>query len=102
MPADKPDTKKPWLVDGEVLDDWIGRWVHPSRLDYNGSVALDRLIGAASALARALCRVEWFEGYCGECGSERPYGGHKTDCLLNAALTAAGLSDEDRDEVRCG
>lgn len=101
MPADKPDTKKPWLVDGEVLDDWTSRWVHPSRLDYNGAVALDRLIRAAPALARALCRIEWPEGYCGECRAERPYG-HQPGCGVDAALTAAGLSHEDRMEVRRG
>ena len=60
------------------------------------------LAAAAPALARALCRVEWPGGYCGECESERFYGGHAPDCPLDAALTAAGLTAEDREEVRRG
>ena len=59
------------------------------------------LIAAAPALARALCRVEWSSGHCEGCGQGSRYW-HLADCPLDAALTAAGLSEKDREEVRRG
>ncbi len=76
------------------------------------------LAAAAPGLARALCRVEW-EGSlnpsgdpaCPECrcppqaamGASGLYpGGHAPDCPVDAWLTAAGLTAEDREEVRRG
>ena len=64
------------------------------------------LIAAAPALARALCRVEWnvwgdCDVLCPCCCAPR-LRGHAADCPLDAALTAAGLSAEDREEVRRG
>lgn len=96
------DRAKPWRYDKEGQRVWgtdddgdflVAEYVQPTR---------GGLIAAAPALARALCRVEWPGGYCGECESERFYGGHAPDCPLDAALTAAGLTAEDREEVRRG
>ena len=64
------------------------------------------LIAAAPTLARALCRVEW--NVWGDCDLLCPccyaprLRGHAPTCYLDAALTAAGLTAEDREEVRRG
>lgn len=59
------------------------------------------LAAAAPALARALCRVEWSSGHCEGCGQGSRYW-HLADCPIDAALTAAGLSEKDREKVRRG
>lgn len=94
-----------------------------SLADQELGLARSLLAAAAPALARALCRVEWGsyrditdyesqEEVCPACdcppvtitnryGVVTP-GGHAPDCPLDAALTAAGLATEDREEVRRG
>ena len=59
------------------------------------------LAAAAPALARALCRLEWATGFCEAC-YRKGYYCHRPGCSIDAALTAAGLSAEDREEVRRG
>lgn len=64
------------------------------------------LIAAAPAMARLLCRLEWSsvqdETGCVVCGefADGDVPEHTADCLLDAALTAAGLDAEERERVR--
>jgi hypothetical protein len=101
---------KPWEEDWEYgritpsFDTWYVR-SHTGQLLSNGFPhEVDaRLIAAAPAMARALAMVEW-EGWndhdeCPYCG-EVPQLGHGPACVLDAALTQAGLSPADREAVR--
>ena len=100
------DRAKPWRYDEEGRRVWgtdsdgdflVAEYVQPAH---------GRLITAAPTLARALCRVEW--NVWGDCDLLCPccyaprLRGHAPTCYLDAALTAAGLSAEDREEVRRG
>ena len=64
------------------------------------------LIAAAPAMARLLCRLEWSsvqdETGCVVCGefADGDVPEHTADCLLDAALTQAGISPEERERVR--
>ena len=104
------DRAKPWRYDEEGRRVWgtdsdgdflVAEYVQPAH---------GRIIAAAPALARALCRVEWLGSAdgpgCPWCLSEQglsPHlSQHAADCPLDAALTAAGLTAEDREEVRRG
>lgn len=119
------DRAKPWL------ENWYARGHNAwDRVTHQRVVERDadtpehaELIAAAPGLARALCRVEWGsfrdisyyesqEEVCPACdcppvkitnryGVVTP-GGHAPDCPLDAALAAAGLTAEDREEVRRG
>lgn len=101
-------TGKPWL------EEWRAAG---SRVEFNDSAfqhayakdpATAKLISAAPAMARALCRLEYgtlkeFDNHpsCPWCetfdGDE-----HDPDCGLDAALTSAGLDTAAREEVRRG
>jgi len=61
-----------------------------------------RLAAAAPMLARALCLVEWEgDSGCPACDGYDDNGSlHTVDCPVDAALTAAGLTQEDRVAVR--
>lgn len=66
-----------------------------------------KLAAASPAMVRALLRVEWETHgcLCPDClGNELstgPYAGHKSDCCLDQALTAAGFPTRDsREEAR--
>ena len=88
------DRAKPWLDGPDFLDRHLA-----FASDEEGALA-----AAAPALARALCRVEWnvwgdCDVLCPCCCAPR-LRGHAADCPLDAALTAAGLGAEDREEVR--
>lgn len=67
-----------------------------------------RLAAAAPEMARALCMVEWvFNGTseccpCCEILRGRDHEPHAEYCSLDLALSAAGLSHEDREGVRVG
>lgn len=105
------DRAKPWLDGPDFLDRHLA-----FASDEEGALA-----AAAPALARALCRVEWGsfrdisdygtrEEVCPACcchvrrfaRASVVVGGHAANCPLDAALTAAGLTAEDREEVRRG
>ena len=115
------DRAKPWL------SAWSTFYEHPALLGHEANhvacfagpagAASARLAAAAPALARALCRLEavpvsaddvdwgpsdnWHKCLCCYL-MPRLHFGHKPGCHLDAALTAAGLSAEDREEVRRG
>ncbi len=105
-------------------------WVASDPKNYPESeheCAVARLLSLAPAMARTLCLVEWSgsqdiydygsaDPVCPVCQGSRTtiehrrapgdnialvtVGGHEPDCLLDAVLTAAGLTEEDRDYVR--
>ena len=78
-----------------------------------GGEAWAKLLAAAPAMARLLCRLEWSACYpcgpddsehdqdraCPECGAHAALD-HLPGCLLDAALSAAGISPEERERVR--
>lgn len=71
------------------FEDDDGHW---GVVDNPANVGRDRLMAAAPLLARALLSVEWgCEGdHCPRCcGSQA--GGHNPDCMIDAALRAAGV-----------
>lgn len=76
------------------------------------SASAFQVILAAHAMAGALCLVEWSGGIqfdvdmensvfaqCPCCGAPRVRK-HRDSCVLDRSLTAAGLSPENREEVR--
>ena len=87
----------------------------PYEVHYSDGGQYDRahLIAAAPAMARLLCRLEWSACYpcgpddsehdqdraCPECGAHAALD-HLPGCLLDAALSAAGISPEERERVR--
>ena len=91
---------RPWWMQGWVARGNTAELVSDELL-YPADVA--RIIAAAPAMARALCLVEWTDNVrgdmCRACGRLETEG-HRNHCPLDAALTAAGLSPEDREQVR--
>jgi hypothetical protein len=95
-----------WAVNGDRIFDNV-----QSSERRRESVAA--LAAAAPALVRALLSVEW-EGYdrdrssscCPECGNEfewghvdptkYPWPKHTSECVVDAALTAAGLDTQEK------
>jgi len=78
----------------------------PYEVHYSDGGQYDRahLIAAAPAMARLLCRLEWSQTRvdlvphtCPACWMA---GNHHAKCELDAALTAAGISPEERERVR--
>lgn len=61
-----------------------------------------KLAAAAPAMARALCAVEDSEAYAGGrvCCLSEPGQHHSDDCVVDAALNAAGLDAAAREAVR--
>ena len=111
-----------WVVRGirnvlvTELERGLGRAMPFSSLNETESMALHSvaaLIAAAPAMARLLCRLEWSACYpcgpddsehdqdraCPECGAHAALD-HLPGCLLDAALSAAGISPEERERVR--
>ncbi len=103
----KPWWMQRWAADGNVADLTGG---DDSELLMPADVA--RIFAATPALARELAMLEWSRrfntGYgtsreldghsCPSCWQEQPT--HAPACRLDAALTAAGLTPEDREAVR--
>jgi hypothetical protein len=100
---------KPWLETWQLADDGDDA----ALVAVSGALACHapdrdrlRLAAAAPALVRALLGVEWQHGDRLNCPACVGSGlaaiiGHSTYCLLDAALTAAGLdTQEKRDEAR--
>jgi hypothetical protein len=73
-----------------------------------GGEAWAKLLAAAPAMARLLCRLEWSsvqdETGCVVCGefADGDVPEHTADCPLDAALTAAGIDAAERERVRGG
>lgn len=105
-----PATSQPDETYGPMASLGVGEtsaYVTASSVDLANGLAT--LLAAAPQLARALAMVEcagaegWDgPGFCPSCGADVAGEPHRCDCILDAALTAAGLGPEDRARVRRG
>lgn len=59
----------------------------------------DQILNAAPDLARALVAVEWAKGKCPIC-REHEGEEHERDCIIDTALTKAGIDDAERRRMR--
>ncbi len=92
-----------WTIGGHALET-CGAVKTASAEVHAEHEAIARLAAAAPAMARALCLSERDAGdRCAGCAQEWWFLTglkHEDDCALDAALTAAGISPEDREAVR--